>query len=300
MDILLLQMLEAYDNFGNEIGFSEEELNNFILKYLNVNKLKCNERGYILLWLNNYISDELFAKYMDIEYEDKKFWMVVSNFCDIIKKDTACEILNGEYDWNYDFYNEYTDTDIETHYWNDYDEETLRDIIKWCVTHEIELDDVLMTEDNTILKDKDIYFNNKLLRKYLKEDDLDELIIILTNSVGEAYYHSEIDYIYKKLKDEFIDEIGNYKWKTITNSRGKQEDKLYIDLSNYDFNDIGYKLKEQYGEYEFEEESYGSLYHILKEFEYFDNFREPDYRYLSVSMDDEILNNITRDRLNYD
>lgn len=299
MDILLLQMLEAYDNFGNEIGFTEEELKNLISKYLDVKKLKCNERGYILLWLNKYLSDELFAKYMGIKYEDSKFWMVVSDFSDIIEERVG-EILNGEYDWDYDFHNEYTASDIETYYWDDYNEETLKDIIKWCVTHEIELDDVLMTEDNTILKDKDIYFNNKLLRKYLKEDDLDELIIILTNSVGEAYFHSEFDYIYKKLKNEFIDKIGNYKWKTIINSRGKQEDRLYIDLSNYDFNDIEYKLKEQYGEYEFEEGSYGSLYYILKEFEYFDNFREPDYRYLSVSMNDEILNSITSDRLNFD
>lgn len=301
MIILLLKILEGYNEYGEEIGFTKSEIDKLFKKYFKPDKeIKCNERGLILLWDENYISNEIFADNMDAEYEDGKFWLVFGGFYDIID-DFPASILDSTYDWDYGSYSDsYSIDDIKTYYWDEYDEKTLQEIINYCVKNEIELDDTIMTNENTIIEDGDIYFNDELFTDYLEEDELDDFVFILKAALSDAYNSAEMDAAYKATKEQFIKDIGNYKWKTVKNQKGETSEKLYIDVSNVDFNELESNLKDFYGAYEFEDERYGDLYYMLRdELDYF-KFRAPDYNYLYVDIDKETLNEYTRDRLQYD
>jgi hypothetical protein len=297
MENFLLKLIYGYEQFGDEIGFSKEEIDNLVKENLDIDELKCNERGLIVLWKNGYLSNEKFGKFMGLEYEDKDFWLVESSFCDILNE-PICEILDGDYDWNYDVYSDYSTNDIQNYYWRDYTVETLKDIIDFCIRRKLEINVEEITKSNTIIKDNDIYFNDKKFVNYLKEDDLEELGDVLKFSIGEAQYVAEIDGYTKEIKDNFIEKVGEYKWKTVTNQKGKTEGKLYIKM-DVDWDEIEKNLKDWYGDFEFEDGEFGSLYHILREMDVFD-IEIPDDRYNNYDFDDKLLNEITSNRLQWD
>ena len=51
---------------------------------------------------------------------------------------TEITILNGELDWEPNVYSNYTANDIKYH-WDDYNEETLKEIINFCIKKELSL-----------------------------------------------------------------------------------------------------------------------------------------------------------------
>jgi len=289
-------MLVAYEEFGNELKYSKNDIDILINQNKILDNITCNERGCIILWDKKYITTEKFADLMDIEYIDNEFWMVFDGFDDVLSNkiyETEIKTLSGEMDWEG---GNYYDADVKS-YWGDYDETTLKRLIEFCVDKGIEINDELMTKENTIIKDKDIYFNDKKLVDFIDDDDLYDLKNTLNNSICEAQESAEMSEVYKKTVESFEESIGEFKWETIKKD-GKDVEKLFIKV-NVDFNDIDYYLKDLYGEYEFEEESFGSLYHILNEMDFFE-FSVPDYRYIYNSIDDDELNDITRNRLDWD
>jgi hypothetical protein len=299
-------MLVAYEDYGDELGFTKDDIDNLIKEHKILNNIDCNERGWIILWKNKYISNETFAKHMDLEYDavppftaKKNFWIIADDFEDLLsrKYEFEAKILDGDYDWNYgDFY----DVDVDQHF-SDYDQKTLEAIIEYCDKKgfEIENDDeesILMTKENMKIVDNQIIINDniKLVDVLDQLDDLDQ---ILNNAICEAQESADQDEVYKKIEQSFIDEVGEYTRK-IFKINGQEIEKLLVRFDG-DWFDIENELKDTYGDYEFQQENYGNLRSILSENDKF-NFRTPDYNYIYGSIDDVTLNEYTQNRLNWD
>lgn len=319
---LILSMIKANDDYENELGFNKSDIENFMNKY-NFKKeiVECNEIGKIILWNKKYITNEEFANYMDVEYDktEDKFWLVIDSFGDILSKEYETEIgiLGQDDDWWHgsDYYE---NTDIDSYYWHRYTEDTLKDIIEYCIKKGIEIEDEdgeeyeLMTNENTYLKpDKngkqDIYFKYENedeveLSSLLDNDELSDLKDALNYAICDAQETADRDEIYEKIISEFEDSIGFFKREYVKkkdyNGVEKEVEKIYIRLDNIDFGKVEEFLQDEYNEYDFETENYGNLVSILKEMEFFE-FRTPDYQYVSGDIDNDILNEYTTDKLNW-
>ena len=295
---LVLSMIAAYEDYESDMRYTMNDINNFIAKYNLKDELaKCNERGWIVLWRNKYISDEEFARLMEIVYEDDNFWLVSDDFSDLLsdKYSLEAELLNGEFDWTP---GEFYEVDVED-FWSMYDTKTLQEIIDCCIKNEYELEGELMTKENTKLEDDDIYFHDTKLVEYIGNEDLSELKNGLNRAICEAQDAANYDETFKRVKDNFEKDIGEFKWKTIKigNKENKDVEKLYVKFG-ISWNDIEYDLKNQYGNYNFEDENYGNLFYILREIDYF-NFKTPNYDYIYGDIDEGILNEYTRSNLNW-
>jgi hypothetical protein len=316
----ILTMIKAHDNYENEMNFTKSDIENFMIKYNFKNEIKeSNELGWILLWNDKYITNEEFAKLMDIEYLDNNFWLVINKFDDILsdKYSTEIKVLDHDDDW-WSSGDYYENNDIDSYYWHHYTEETLKEIIDYCVNNDIEIENEntdeyeLMTTENTYLKpDKkgkqDIYFkfedgNEVELSSLLDEYELEELKDVLNRAICEAQEDADRNDVYDQIVKEFEKSIGYFERRNVktTDYKGIEKDveKIYIRLDDLDWDDIEVFLKDDYDEYDFETAKYGNLISILKEKDYFE-FRTPNYNYISGDIDYDYLNEITRDRLNW-
>jgi len=312
---LILTMLDAYNQYGDDLNFTKKDADIFIKKYNALEDINdCNERGYIVLWNNKYLTNEEFAKHLDLKYEDEKFWLVIDSFDDILTDKYKTEISYLDRDADDDREpSEYYDHQIDNYYWHTYTEETLKKIIEYCIDQgiEIENDDdndddddnyELMTAENTYLKtDKnnhlDIYFkykngNETKLVKLIDNDEFDDLKTELNIAVGKAQDDADYSEVYDEIKEKFEKGIGTFEYKTVGDS-----EKIYIKL-NITFKQVEEWFEENYGEYNFDEGGFGSLSYVLKEMEYFD-FKKPYYDHINGSIDDDLLNEFTRDRLSF-
>lgn len=308
---LILTMLDAHDQYGNDLNFTKKDTDNFIKKYNvldNLEQIDCNERGHIVLWKNKYLTNEQLAKHLDLKYEDEKFWLVIDSFDDILSDKYETEIAYLDIDGDIDREpSSYADHRIDTYYWSTYTEETLKKIIEYCIDQgiEIENDDddyELMTTENTYLKTEkngkqDIYFKYKngneiKLVTLIDNDEFDELNHALNIAIDEAQDDADYSDAYDEIKENFEKGIGAFEYKTVGDSQ-----KIYIKL-NITFKQIEEWFEECYGEFNFDEGGFGSLLYVLKEMEYFD-FKKPYYDHISGSIDDDLLNEFTRNRLDW-
>ena len=291
MDNLILSMITSYNEYGNDIflGFNKNDIDNFIKKYNYLDNIHCNERGYIVLWKNKYIDNKKFEKYMDIEFKDNKLYIVCDGFDDIFSNgyDTEIGILTGELDWmSYDSY----DNDIGMYYWSDYNEDTIKDIYAFCIKKGLDIEDEVMTEDNTKIENGDILFNGVSLKKYIDDENgLSELYLELNNAIISAQESADQNEMYDIIRNKFVNEIGNFEWK---------DKKLYIEINENIINEAEEFLIDDYGEYDFEKEQYGSLLYILKEMEKFE-IRFPDLDNIYATIDEDLLNEYTQENLNF-
>lgn len=295
---LILTMIVALDKFGDSVGFTKQDIDNFISKYnLLKEKPKCNERGYIVLLNYGYITKEQFADFMDVEYRDGNYWYICNDFSDILseKYEMEISILNADGER---FVSDYYDAGIEYH-WDYYNEETLQAIIDFCIKNSLEIDGELMTDKNTILKDGDIYFiseegDSQKLNDLINDYDLKELKVTLNWSIIEVQQDADENEYYVQVKKNFEDKIGTFKYEKINN-----EYKLWVRL-DFDIDDVEKFLKDDYGEYDFDYDDgiYGNLYYILKDMEFFD-FKKPYYSYISGTIDKNYLNENTQERLSW-
>jgi hypothetical protein len=287
---LLLTMITAYEKYENQLDFTKSDINNFFKKYIKSDEdLECNERGYMVLFRNKYITNEQFQKYINIRYHDNTFWLEFDSFNDILPSEYEYEssILDGTNDWHpSDFY----EVDIES-YWDYYTEKTLENMIEFCVKNELEIDNELMTKNNTKIINNEIYFNDVRLIENI--DQIEELREILNNAVCEAQDIAYQDEVYDQIKKNFEESIGNFKFVTVKLDN-KNIEKIHVEINNWD--DIEQFLIDSYGEYDFEDEYYGYLFSILKEMDFF-KFRKPNYDYIYGDIDKETLNEYTQDRL---
>jgi hypothetical protein len=285
MDNLILTMIVAHDDYGDSLGFTKTDIDNIMNKYNYLNNIGCNEKGHIILWQHKYISDDVFAKYMDVKIVDNDIYLVARNFGDILsekKYETEIAILDGETEpWDTNYY----DADIDYHE-DKYTDDTLQAIIDHCVKNGLEIEDELITNENTKIVDSTIYFNDEKLLNYIDDDSLDDLKNALSWGIIEAQESANQDEIYTKLKDSFESNIGDIKW---------EENKLIIKL-NVDMEEVLDFLTDSYNTYDFEDENYGDLKSILNEMDYFD-IDTPDYNYIYGTIDKETLNEYTKNRL---
>jgi len=264
---LVLTMIDTYNNWGDELKFNKSDIDNLIKEHEILSKGKWNERASIILWKDGYIDNERFAKLMYLEYEDKAFWMSFDSFDDMLGKDYEFEasFLDGDYDWNYgNFY----EVDVESYFYY-YTPETLQEIINYCDKKGCEIDDeeetIVMSKDNTKLIDNQIIINGHIKLVDVL-DELDELKTCLNSAICEAQESADQDEIYTKVDRAFVEKIGEYKRK-MHKVKDKEIEKIYIKFD--DFTEVESHLKDTYGDYEFIEETYGDLYGILKDMEYF-------------------------------
>lgn len=292
---LILNMLVALDDFTeNDLKFSKKDIDNFIQRYNVLDRIYCNERGFIVLFNNKYISSDKFCELMECEYKDGYFYLTFDHFEDFLNNEYEIEarMLDGEYDWYHD---RYYDADVE-YYWSYYTEETLKKIIKFCDVKGLEYNEELMTKENMKIKENGkLYFNDEEVEKIIREDDLEELYDILNRSILDAEDTAQQDGIYTEIKNNFENKIGKIERFNVQ-EKNKTVEKIRIKL-DIDLSEIEEQLKSWYGDYEFEKEDFGNLYHILNEMDYFE-FKKPNYDYISYSIDNEILNEYTIDRLN--
>jgi len=302
---LIIAMIDTHSEYGDVLNFKKSDIDKIIAKYNfldNINFLECNELGWIVLYKNKYITGEQFAKHMDVEYIDVHFYIVADSFDDILSKDYETEIsaLDWDDDW-WNNYSEYYDADVPS-YWRDYTDETLKEIIKFCIKNKIEIEGELMDENNTLMKNGKVYFKDTELVDMIGDDELDELKRALNSAINDAQESADRDHVYNTIKKAFVDSIGPFERKMvkITNSKKEetQVEKIYVRL-DFDMKEVEKFLEYEYNKYNFTDETYGNLVQILKEMEFFD-FKAPNYDYIgSGDIDDEYLNEMTRDRLNW-
>lgn len=301
MDILICLMIEAYEKYGDVLKFNKNDIDHLAKKYNAFKNITCNEAGWFLLYEEGYLSRDKLASLLDIEFIDDKWYLVVDDFDDILSDETMIEILKGEndrYDW------QIYDNNISD-WWRDYTEETLTEIINYCDKNglEVEIDDeiVLLSNDNLKLIKGDIYINeDEKLVDYINDDSLEDLKDILNNAICESQFFANEAAAYKAVKDEVEDEIGTYEHKD-TGKKDKNGHiiyKYYFDL-NINFDEIKEWLIEGYGEFEFDDQNYGGLKYILNEMDYFSEAKAPNWDYIYGSIDDETLNEVTQDRLQW-
>ena len=305
---LILTMIVTNNEQGNNLNFTKADIGNIISKY-NIfekrtayNDFVWNEIGWIVLWKNKYVTDEQFSKYMGIELVNNEIWIVCDGFSDILNAEyeTEIKILDGDEEWwtSGDSY----DNNV-SEYWDRYTEETLKDIMEYCFKNGIEVgeDEEKMTEENTKLENGDILFNGESLVDLIDDDEFSELKDCLNFAICDAQEDADRNECYNKVKNGFENKIVDFTKKDVKTKNYKGEEKtvekLYINV-NINFDKVEQWLKDDYGNYEFLQENYGSLLHILREMEFFD-FRAPDYNYIYGDMDYEFLNEMTRDRLQW-
>jgi hypothetical protein len=307
---LILTMLDAHEKYGDELNFTKKEIDNLIKEhalFALIENINCNERGWIVLWKNKYVSDEAFAKYMDLEYDivppftDKKyFWIIADDFEDLLtnRYEFEAKVLDHEYDWyRSDFY----DVDVEQYFYM-YDQKTLEAIIEYCDKNGFEIENdnedetILITKENTKIINNEIIINDNIKLVDIL-DQLEDLDRTLNNAICEAQESADQDEIYERIEKNFISEVGEYTRK-IFKINGKEQEKLLVRFDG-NWSDIEQALIDTYGEYEFQEETYGSLRGILNENDYF-KFRTPDYNYTYGDIDKSTLNEYTQNRLNWD
>jgi hypothetical protein len=280
---LILKMLKAFEDFGSEIGFTKEEIDELIAKYKVLDNLDCNELGLYVLLQNDYITPEEFAKQTDCHYENGDYYLVVDDFSDILKeKEYSFEIsiLNGDYDLHYDYY----ESNIDFYY---YTEDTLESIIKYCIKNKLEIEGEEMTRENTKIIDGDLYFNDTKLEDIIDEDDLEDLKIELNGATCEAQESADYGEIYNRIVKSFENEIGEFSRRMINN-----KEKLFIKI----YQDKMFECIVQFFDGSYDEDSLGNIYSVLYEYDYF-NFRTPDYNYISGSIDKKDLNDHIQNRL---
>jgi len=308
---LICSMMVAHEKFGDELNFTKNDIDKLVKKYDIINKgkkensqsPKWNERASILLWQNGYLSNEIFAESLDIEYEDEHFWIVADSFKDVLpsRYDVEAEILDGVLEYNP---SDYYDNNVDWYWKKYYTEETKQSIMEFCFKKEFEIDDELMTPENTKLKNGEIYFNDKKLVDLINVDDLNELYNSLNLAICEAQDTADQNNIYQTIENNFIKKVGPFKWKNVkVNDRVKnkveENEKLYIRV-DVNWSNIIKELT-YHDEYSFLEEEYGSLFHILKENDYFHfNRIDLDHYTGSGDIDDDILNEYTQNRLDWD
>jgi hypothetical protein len=290
---LILSMIVSYEEYGDEMNFTKQDIMNFINEKDIIRKGRWNERASIVLWRNGYITDEHFAQLMDLEYEDESFWLTIKSFEEILGKCTDADILDGDAEWYPgDFYK----VDIEW-FWKEYTKETLEAIIEFCIKKGLGIDGVQMTKDNLKYTNDDVYFNDIKLIDLLNKHkyDLDELRGSLNLAVCEAQDAADQQFAYDKIESAFEKQIGEFrstKWKI------KGEDiygfQIKIDI---DWSDIENDLKNHYGDYEFVDEYFGDFKNIMKEFDRF-NYNGPDIG--NGDINNSNLNEYTRNRLSWD
>ena len=300
-------MLVAYDDYGDKLNFTKIDIENLMKKNNVIEKItdkksyvNCNERAWIILHDNKYVTTEQFNEKFDIIYKDKKWWLALDSFGDILdnkKFSTEIEILDGEFDWNKYSHDYYDNHDI-SNWWSDLTEDTLKEIIKALLESGIEIDDEELTEDNLKLIDGDIFFNKTKLIDLMDNEDLEELKKCLSYAISEAQEYADNDESYNQIKNNFIKSIGNFEMIDVEEN-GKTKQKIYLQVDDV-WENVSDFLKYEYGEYEFEDETYGNLISILKEMEYFDDFKAPNYDYIYGDIDIDFLNECVVNRLEFD
>jgi hypothetical protein len=302
---LVLSMIVAYENYEGELNYTKDEITSIIKEYNIIEKgisspsHRWNERGSIIFWRNGYLTNEKFAELMDIEYEGKNFWLVNEDFESVLpdKYSTEAKILDGTAEWySSDFY----DVDVEDFFRN-YTTETFQAIIDFCAKKGFEIEDedktITLSKENMKIVSNEIIINNHInITDAL--DELDDLKHSLNAAVCEAQEAADQNETYKRVKREFVQKIGEFKWKTMK-FNGKDREMLLVRVE-FDWSTIEDSLKKYYGDYEFIEESYGSLYHILNEEGFFDNFSGVNFDYIYGSIDNSVLNEYTQNRLSWD
>jgi len=319
---IIISMIYFYEEEGVKMKYTLDDINRFIKKYkIDWNKEHYNELGTIILYQNKYISIEKFAKDMDLGLENNKLYLVVSSFSDLLntndyEQKQAAEILDGEYDW--EFGNTY-ESDIP---WSDYDIETLKEIINFCVTKKLSINDdendcqTFITIKNTKIIKGDIWvktkFGNKQLSEFIDSDELDDLKSELNIAHCEAQEDADQDEIYQKLKRSAESKFGAWEHKSKTIKRYDEKTKnlkteevyeLWFD-DIFDWDQMKTELISQYknnGIIDFTaSENYGNWISYSREYrdDGFD-IDIPDYNYIYGSIDDDVLNDRTRERLQF-
>ncbi len=313
---LLISMIVKYDDYGDKIGYTKVDLDALIEEYgllkpidIKYNYNNFNELGAIILHENGYISNEVFAEQMGIEYGDDKFYIVTDSFEDLLSDDLEYEAswLDGKgwENWDPSFYSDY---DID---FSDFTKGTLEKIIEYCEEQDCFIEDeeeIRITKENTKIvefkswndniKYKVIINDDIDISDHIDDDGMEELKQNIQFGISDAYDSAQQDEVYSEIKSNFEDKIGTWKFKTITDKNGKQEERIHI-YFNAEFSDIKSELKEEYSYYadvhgngsvgyNYTESNYGDLFSILHEYEYLD-MDKPNYQYIDGYPDSKLI-----------
>lgn len=301
---LLISMIVAYEEYGDSVGYTKEELNKFIEQY-ELYKLNWNELGAIVLYEYKYITKEQFAKSMDLDVDEKgDFWMVFDDFDDVLPKgyDFEATVLDGRIweDWNP---SDYTDYDFDL---NDFTEGTLKAIMDYCVRHdcsiESEDDDIILTKDNMRIENDSIYVDDENLDEHMGDDGMEELKHTIQIGIADAHDAAEADAIYDACKSNFEEGIGSYKW--VTEKKGEKNVEMLWVKVEADLSDVESELKDAYTwngktTYSTEQHDFGNMYHVLNEFDFI-QMTKPNYDYLYSYPERKHIDECVRERILYD
>jgi len=297
---LLISMIVAYEEYGDSIGYTKEELDKFIQQY-ELFKLNWNELGALVLYDYKYISKEKFAEVMELEVdEDGEFWMEFNDFEDALPSDFSFEasVLDGRI-WEEYQGSDYYDYD---YYLSDFTEETLKVIIDYCDNHVCSIDgdddEIVLTKDNMRIHKGTIYVGDESLDEHMEDDGMEELKREIQFGVAEAHDSAEADDIYTSVKDNFEEGVGSYKFVSIKNSKGKNVEMLWVKVEAY-LSEVMSDLKDAYtynGEttYSTAQHDFGNMYQVLHEFDFIEmkkQYYDNSYSSPSRELTDECVRN---------
>jgi len=327
MTNLILNTL-YYFNENNDNRFTLDEIKDLIEKYNIIEDNEYNTLGAILLKEIGLVTNEEIAKTLGLRYElddisnDGKyaFFLHIDEFDDILseKYETDIKILSPESDiWdNYDGY-----FDDSLYYLDDLTDDTLNKIIDKLIeknyTFEDENgDDIEITKDNIKIEKNYLHIFDgsdwiELNAEELK-DRFDDLFHVIGNGISDAQRNADESYLYDKVKRNFEDGIGTFKFVTTKRTKYKNVDGEYknvdveieeirIRLDKFDLNRIKDILMSEGGNYgndikDFEETCEDYL-NIGNENDFFE-IKSPDFdRDYSGSIDRKYLNELVVDRL---
>ncbi len=295
---LLISMLVKYKQYGDSIGYTKEELDNFIEKYELV-KLECNELGALILYDYKYITKEKFAEVMYLEF-DGDFWMAFSDFEEALPSDCEFEakVLDGRIweDWNASDYYNY---DVN---FSDYSDKTLEQIIGYCDEHGCSIDvdekEILLTKDNMRIENGNIYVGDEDLDEHTSDDGVDELIRTIQFGISDAHDSAEVDAVYIAVKDNFEDGMGEYKRVPKKN----KDDEYYVYVKvEADLTEVMVALEDAYTyggvtTYSTEQYDFGGMSQVLHELDFI-KMDKPNYNYLSSYPKNDDIDDYVRERL---
>jgi len=296
---LLISMIVAYEEYGDAIGYTKEELDNFIQQYELV-KLNWNELGALVLYHYKYITKEQFAKVMELEVdEDGEFWMEFNDFEDALPSDFDFEakVLNGDMweDWQR---SDYYDYDFS---FNDFSEETLKSVIEYCDKNDCSIDvddeDIFLTKDNLRIENGNIYFGDEDLDEHMKDGGMEDLKLQIQFGISDAHDNAESDAVYNAVNKNFKEGIGSYKW--VSTKKGEKNVEMLWVKVEVDLDDVIEKLKDDYtyrDETDYSSGSYGNMYYVLREFDFI-NMKKPNFDYLYSSPTTKDTDECVRNRL---
>lgn len=298
---LFISMLTLYEIYGDNLKFTQNDIDIFFNKYIKNllnNQINVNELGYIILYLNNYITKEQIYKYFnqDTPYQKyNKLTIELDNDIIYIITDNFYNLFDINYSQESDILdNDIIDIKTNTNHnisikdnWFRYDNNTLQTIINYIIKKNLKIYNITPNHDNLKIINNDIYFKDIKLLNILTDNELSKnfkyLISHLQNILIYSIHKQELKVAKDMIIKSFNKNVGHFYYININNNK-----KIKIKL-NISLKELKNKLLNAYGHFNYNKSYNKSIYSLLVYFNII-KIDKPDYKNIKINIDNNMLN----------